>query len=331
MSYLRNISNMKKLCIIFCLQSVFAIGFVSFQKSPETEITNGLIHASLYLPDPITGYYRGSRFDWSGVIASLEYNGHSYFGQWFNNYNPTKHDAIMGPVEAFDPIGYDEAKAGESFMKIGIGELTKSDDSPYDFIKFYPIVNNGKWKVGLKRDQARFSHELKGIEYSYEYMKTVKLVKDKPVMILSHTLKNTGRKTIETTAFNHNFFVIDKQPTGPGFEVIFPFNITENSGKMEDYAMVRGNKLIFLKELNNRNVSFKDVASGKGSKYDIQIDNRNTGAGVKISGDQPVTKIVFWSAAKTVCPEPYIKIKIDPGKKISWDITYEFYTNQVIK
>lgn len=321
--------HMKKTCIIFCLLSVLVIGAVSLTKSPEAEITNGLIKAHLYLPDPTNGYYRGSRFDWSGVIASLEYKGHNYFGQWFNKYSPTIHDAIMGPVEAFDPIGYDEAKAGESFVKVGIGELTKPDDSLYNFGKFYLIVNNGKWKVKQKSDEVRFSHELKSGEYSYEYKKTIKLAKNKPIMILSHTLKNTGKKTIETAVFNHNFFVIDKQPTGPGFEVTFPFTITEKVERMPDYAEVRDNKLIFLKELNNRNVFIKDVTSGRGATYDIRVDNRNTGAGVKITGDQPISKIVFWSAGKTVCPEPYIKIKIDPGKEFSWNITYEYYTNEV--
>jgi len=107
---------------------------------PEAEISNGLIKAGLYLPDPDNGYYRGSRFDWSGVMASLDYKGHHYFGQWFTEYSPTLHDAILGPVEAFDPVGYNEAKTGEPFLKIGIGILSKTDESPYAFAKPYPIV-----------------------------------------------------------------------------------------------------------------------------------------------------------------------------------------------
>jgi len=73
-------------------------------KFPQTEISNGLIHAKIYLPDLHEGYYRGSRFDWSGNIASLDYNGHNYFGQWFSKYDPEIHDAIMGPVEEFTPL-----------------------------------------------------------------------------------------------------------------------------------------------------------------------------------------------------------------------------------
>src|SRR5687767_2853137 len=77
---------------------------------PEATISNGMIVAHLYLPDAKEGYYRGPRFDWSGVISDLKYKDHTYFGQWFDTYSPTLHDAIMGPVDAFDAIGFTEAK-----------------------------------------------------------------------------------------------------------------------------------------------------------------------------------------------------------------------------
>jgi len=48
-------------------------------------------------------------------MASLDYKGHHYFGQWFTEYSPTLHDAILGPVEAFDPVGYNEAKDRRAF------------------------------------------------------------------------------------------------------------------------------------------------------------------------------------------------------------------------
>jgi len=38
---------------------------------PKALIANGLIHAVVLLPDAKNGYYRGSRFDWSGVIGCL--------------------------------------------------------------------------------------------------------------------------------------------------------------------------------------------------------------------------------------------------------------------
>ena len=74
--------------LLLCFLAVFMVGAVSLPKAPEARITNGIITANLYLPDNESGYYRASRFDWSGVISSLEYKGHSFFGQWFKNYNP---------------------------------------------------------------------------------------------------------------------------------------------------------------------------------------------------------------------------------------------------
>ena len=102
--------------------------------APQSQISNGIITADLKLPDAKDGYYRGVRFDWSGVISDLTYKGHHYFGKWFERYEPTLHDAIMGPVDAYDPIGYDRAKPGEPFVKIGVGTVEKIADEPYAFV-----------------------------------------------------------------------------------------------------------------------------------------------------------------------------------------------------
>src|SRR5919206_893566 len=77
---------------------VLLSGFLHAQQdAPQADIGNGEIRAKLYLPDAEHGYYRATRFDWSGVIASLEYKGHNYFGKWFEKYDPKIHDAILGP------------------------------------------------------------------------------------------------------------------------------------------------------------------------------------------------------------------------------------------
>jgi hypothetical protein len=172
------------------------INAVAQKKFLETEITNGLISVHFYLPDSNKGYYRATRFDWSGLITSLKYNGHDFYGQWYETYSPTTHDAVMGPVEEFSPVGYNEAKVGGSFIKIGVGALSKLDDSAYSSYMLYQILNPGKWKVKKKSDQIQFVHELNDVEYSYEYKKTIKLTNGKPGLVLSHSLKNTGQRTI---------------------------------------------------------------------------------------------------------------------------------------
>src|SRR4051794_26812254 len=88
----------------FFTSTCFLLAITAFAADPEypgAEITNGSTIAKLMLPDAERGYYRGTRFDWSGQIQSLHSNNHEYFGQWFPKYDPKLHDAIMGPVEEF--------------------------------------------------------------------------------------------------------------------------------------------------------------------------------------------------------------------------------------
>jgi hypothetical protein len=66
--------------------------------------------------------------------------------------------------------------------------------------------------------------------------------------------------------------------------------------------------------------------SDKTEDYDIRIENVKTGAGVRITCDRPLSKMVLWANPWTLCPEPYINIKVEPGKEFSWNINYEFYT-----
>jgi len=40
---------------------------------PQAEIANGQITAKIYLPDARNGYYRSTRFDWSGAVYSLRF------------------------------------------------------------------------------------------------------------------------------------------------------------------------------------------------------------------------------------------------------------------
>jgi hypothetical protein len=312
---------------IFAL-SVFAMSATHYAQPPEAEITNGLIHARIYLPDPDIGYYRGSRFDWSGVIFDLTYKEHSFYGQWFPKYDPRLHDAIMGPVEDFSPLGYEVAKPGESFIKIGIGVLIKPDASQYFIATPYEIVNPGTWETKKRNNQIEFIHRLKDSACSYEYKKTIILLKGKPEMVLSHVLKNTGKQVIETSVYDHNFFMLDQQPTGQGFTIRFPFKITGEGGNPE-FANLQGDEIVFFKDLAKKDHVYFTALHGYGDSakdYDIKIENKNTGAGVRITSDQPISRLVFWSASTTVCPEPYIRIKINPGESFSWKILYHYYS-----
>lgn len=318
------------LAALLAALSLNAAGF------PEADISNGLVKAKLYLPDPTNGYYRATRFDWSGQIPSLEYKGHTYFSEWNPApYDPKLHDAIMGPVEEFltkgDGLGYSEAKAGGTFIKIGVGVIRKPDEPKFQQFHTYEIVDSGKWKVTRHADSVEFSQTVKDPTsgYAYVYTKTVRLVKGKPQMVLEHRLRNTGRKAIESDVYEHNFYTLDKQPTGPNVVVRFPFDVHATVG-FKGLAETRGKELVYLKELQPRQSAQSDL-TGFGTDvkdYDISVENTGSGAGVRQTADRPIARINYWSIRTTACPEAYIHMNIAPGKDFTWKIAYDFYTTK---
>ncbi len=321
---------MKSVLFVLFAASASLAGAADF---PQAEITNGGggIRAKLLLPDAEHGYYRGTRFDWSGVIASLEYKGHNYFGQWFEKYDPKIHDAIMGPVEEFrtndSALGYDQAKSGETFIKIGVGVLRKPDEPAYKFSNTYEIVNGGKWSAQSFPDRVVFKHELtdaSGIAYLYN--KTVRLVKGKPQLVIEHRLKNTGKRAFETSVYNHNFFVIDGQPSGPDFAVKFPFQV-KTVADVSNLAVVKGNELTYVRQLPTGESVYTELKGYGATRkdYDIRVENSKENIGAHIVGDKPLSKLVFWSIRTTLCPEAYVSMQVEPGRTSEWKITYDFY------
>ncbi len=312
---------------------LLALAVVSLTAAeiPQAEISNGLIHAKLYLPDAERGYYQATRFDWSGVIASLEYKNHNYFGQWFEHYDPKIHDAITGPVESYGALGYEEAKPGGTFVRIGVGVLRKPDEKQINDFNTQAIVDSGKWTVRTGPDWVEFVQELNDAAsgYAYVYRKTVRLAKDKPEMVLEHSLKNTGKMRIQTDVYQHNFFVIDGQPSGPDFVVKFPFELRATRD-LTGLAAVDGKQLVYLKELE-KGQSIYTLIEGYGTSakdYDFHVENRKTGAGLRQVGDRPMSKLAFWSIRTTVCPEAFIDVKVEPGSEMNWQTVYKFYTLQ---
>ena len=273
------------------LANTFAIA--QSPEPPQAEISNGVLHVALYLPDRNKGFYRGTRFDWSGVIRSLEYNGHNYYGPWFTGTDPKVIDfifegddiiagpcsAITGPVEEFssqgNALGFDEAKPGGAFIKLGVGVLRKPDGEDYNPYRLYEIVNGGKWNIRINDDSAEFMQELsdQGSGYAYRYTKTITLARGKPEMTLEHKLENTGRRKIETSVYDHNFLVLDKQPTGPDYAVRVPFAIHAQRAEHAELTHIDGNQFTYQKKLEGREtVSAEFSGFGKtGADYKINI------------------------------------------------------------
>ena len=70
----------------------------------------------------------------------------------------------------------------------------------------YEVVDPGKWVVRRQRDSIEFTQELSypKSDYGYVYPKVVRLEKEKPEMVIDQSLKNTGKRPIQSSVYNHN-------------------------------------------------------------------------------------------------------------------------------
>jgi hypothetical protein len=317
-------------------------------QAPQADINNGVVKAQFFLPDAQQGLYRGTRFDWSGVIGRLEYQGHRYYGPWFTKTDPTVTDfvyrgtdivagpcsAITGPVEEFSTddqaLGYEEAKPGGTFIKIGVGVLRKPHaGGRYNRFRLYDIVVPGSWQVTTTRHRIEFTHEIADPSsgYGYRYQKTIQLPPGRPDMIMDHTLKNTGKRSIASSVYNHNFLVLDGQPPGPDWVLKMPFAIKTERASGNPLAEVRGNQIVYRKALRDKETVFLPI-KGFGptaADYRFTIENKKSGAGVSITGDRPLSRVALWSIRSVLSLEPFIAMTIEPGQEFTWKYTYTYY------
>jgi hypothetical protein len=299
---------------------------------PKVAISNGQVRAEVMLPDSQRGFYRGTRFDWSGIVSKLEFAGHEFIAPWKQFRGPLVHDDVTGPAEEFltndSALGYDETPAGGAFPRIGVGALRKPEEKTYRRFETYEIADPGTWSIRKSNDRVEISHRLStGGGYAYLYRKTVILPKGQARMEIRHSLRNTGRKGIDTVQYSHNFWVIDQQVVGPDMVVEFPF-APKPSRQLPFGADVQGRAIVYTRNLETGQTSSADVTgySSNARDYDIRVENRKAGAGVHITSDTPLAQLHFWSIRAVACPEPYVHVRVLPGETRTWTLRYDLYT-----
>jgi hypothetical protein len=311
----------------------------AFDLYPQVVISNGLIEASIFLPDSDKGFYRGTRYEWSGMIRQLVFDGHTFFMPRHDQqpHDPTHPDHGMSLAEEFRMgsrtsfsssayyQSYYETKPGETFVVIGIGRLKKPDDEPYEFGGPYPVVDPGKWTVAHEERRVTFTHELSDPSgYRYRYSKVMELISGKPELVISHSLENLGTQIIHAFQYCHNFFAIDHMKIGSDYQVELPF-VAEFKRETSPILSIEGKTIKLLGDLKGRWGSLVEGYGRSIAENRCLIRNTKAKAGVEITGDSPIEGFFFYADESALCPEIMVNIFLKPGERQHWRRSYRFF------
>ena len=315
----------------------------ALRNAPIVTLRHSRITLRVAVPDLERGFFRGTRFDQAGVVTSLVADGREFYGPWFSRTAPEVLDytytedglvagpdsAATGPVEEFGVIGFEDARPGDLFLKIGVGTLRRPDGKPYDKYWHYEIADWGKRGMRRTQDSVTFTQTIRDAPsgYGYVYEKTLRLVPGKAQMEISHRLRNTGAKPIVTTVYDHNFLRLT--PGNDGVRVRFPFRVAAQTPPPAGLIRLDETGFTYLRpQAYKERVSF--LLTGFGSTpadYDIRITEPG-GAGVTMTGDAPIVRLNVFSLDTVQSVEPFIALDVPPGGEQGWRYTYSFHAGR---
>jgi hypothetical protein len=307
--------------------------------------SGGSVKAVVFLPDAEKGFYRATRFDWSGMVGWVQAAGHSFYGPWRTPHDPLNYEHGIGPCEEFGlelaPPLWNTAQAGEGFVKIGVGvlqkptrdeyfammramEATPRDENIYEFRLPYRFLRPGQWDISQGSDWIEFRQRLAFGPVGYDYTKRISLAGGAGAMLrVEHALANTGTLAIATQHYCHNFIRIDDAPIGRGYRVSLPFDSGQIA--LNGCASVAGREIVFTRDLDGRKLWTRlagfDSADASHAGFTLTAPG---GGSVTVRVDRPPAKFNFYAERTAACPEPFTAIDLPPGRHMQWTITHAF-------
>lgn len=240
-------------------------------------------------------------------------------------------------------LGYREAKSGESFLKIGVGELVKGtcpkcdSTEDYRFNSPYQFAKAPEWKILEISDHGiTLEHEARVNIFGYKLVKEISL--DNNVLSVTTSLTNLSLQPFSTAWYSHNFFSCDGTAVGPGYTLDLGLKGDTNplydepgtwswSTPLEDYANVKRYEdkvRVDMERALTPGVRIKtEFANDQATKGTFKMHACGTTIKSEIAevGRQDGLSMYGYNLyieRGTLSPEPQILIYLDPGATASW-------------
>lgn len=284
--------------------------------------------------DPPFENYTSSRFDWTGKISELNFQGiplagverpHDQPGRSFGKgfYNEFGIDSALG---------FEEAGTGGWFHKIGVGLLKKADSAPYLFSKEYRI-EPAEFDLYAESERVVISCKSENVNgYAYDLRKTVEL--DESGFTIHYLLGNRGEKVIRTTEYVHNFITINKANIDREYLLIFPFQVIpelfEETVNPEGKVYLGENEIGF-RGSPNEPFFFSNLSGNETVDAQWNLVHLKNKLALSERGSFKTDKVNLWGWKHVISPELFYKMVITPGESTAWSRSYHVHKIQAGK
>lgn len=288
-------------------------------KDTHFTLHNERLRVDVAIPGAI---YKGSRFDWTGFIIQVLLDDKHTFcvPESSEEGQGTGGNGICNEFGIASPIGYNEAKPGEKFPKIGVGLLTRIDESPYSFGKAYAVE---PFPININVEGSSIEFVSEPIEcngYAFRLKKNISLFES--YMKIDYQLDNTGSKAISTDEYCHNFIGINSLLIDENYRLKFSENLKMN--KASETVIMDSNEVRWIgSQKKPYYCSTSELPEGHGFVWELV--NNCSKVGISEECGFSISKIALWGSKHVVSPECFISISINPGETKIWSRKYSFF------
>lgn len=274
--------------------------------------------------------YAGSRFDWSGKITMVKFQGcpitsvertdnedSTYLGRGF--YNEFGIDSALG---------FEDAEIGGWFHKIGVG-LLKKENQEYLFHKAYQtqpaLFNVSTTPIDIT------IHCTSEMVNGYAYVLNKKITLGERGWVIDYTLHNVGQRVIRTDEYVHNFMAINNESMGCDYILKFPFPLRpKRFGETlnTEQQVVIGSNEIGFRGTPNDQFFFSNLSGNETVGASWELQHLKHKVAIRAKADFNTDKVNLWGWKHVIAPELFFPISIPPDEVITWSRTYTvFRTN----
>jgi hypothetical protein len=264
--------------------------------------------------------YDSSRFDWTGKISKVSFQGIELSGKERTDSLNMNHlgQGFYNEFGIDRPLGFGEVDIGDWFHKIGIGAL-KKESSDYSFTKTYEI-EPAEFSAVSEPESITINCRSKVLhDYAYLLRKEIRLSENG--FSIGYRLENNGTKHIVTNEYLHNFMAMDNRPIDHNYILKFPFQLRPDlfiETVNPEGKVCIGEQDVRFKGTPEEQFFFSNLSGDDRVKASWELIDQQKKIGIREVGSFQTDRVNLWGWKQVISPELFFEINLKPGQSVEW-------------